>query len=234
MKKKVLSQRDKIKFTLNIKQDIPWTETQKRFIDLALSKSTKCMLVKGCAGTSKTFLGVHCALTLLNEHKISDIVLVRSVVESSENHLGFLPGDLDEKFSVYIQPFMDKLNELLPQEQIKMLKTDSRLIPVPVNYARGLHWAGKAVIIDEAQNFSLSEFLTLLTRIGEFSKVFVLGDLDQSDLVVSKKNDFNKLYDMFNNDESIKNGIHVFEFTEEDILRSEFVKFIIKKFKTLK
>lgn len=237
MKKKdnsYIYQRDKLNIKLNIKQDIPWTPKQLAFIELALNKTTKCIFIKGSAGTTKTFISMYCALTLLNEHRVSDIVLVRSVTESSDNKLGFLPGSIDDKFSVYVTPFYDKLNELLPDNQIVSLQKDKRLISCPVNYTRGHHWAVKAVVIDEAQNLCKEEFLTLLTRIGEYSKVFILGDPDQSDLVNGKRQDFTKVYNAFDNEDARVNGIYTFAFEEADILRSEFVRYIVKTFKNIK
>jgi phosphate starvation-inducible PhoH-like protein len=177
-------------------------------------------------------LAMYCGLTLLNKKRISDLVLVRSAVESSDSKLGFLPGDIIEKFNVYLTPFHDKFSELLNKPQIDRLQKDNRLTICPINFARGLHFSAKFVCADEVQNFSTRELQTIMSRIGEFSKVFLCGDPEQSDLP-SGKSGFSKVYDLFNTEESREQGIICMELTEADIVRSELCRFITHKFKEL-
>lgn len=226
-------QRDKIKEFLSIKE-LAWTPKQKSFIDLALEKDTKIMMVNGPAGSSKSILATYCALKLLNEKRISDIVYVRSAVESSDSKLGFLPGDADEKLHVYNIPFLEKLDELLSRSEVDRLEKEKRVSMYPVNYSRGMNWNVKCVIFDEAQNSTQKEIITVLTRLGKFSKCFVLADPDQTDLPSGKGGAFEKIYNLFNDEESGANGVKSFQFNEDDIMRSELVKFLVKKFKTLK
>jgi len=235
MKKKDSSpyvfQRKSINFELKIKE-LPWTDKQKDFIELALNKDTKVLFVKGPAGTSKTLLSMYCSLQLLKEKLISDILLIRSAVESSDSKLGFLPGDLNEKMNAYMSPFNDKLEELTDKGCQELLHKDKRLITTAVNYVRGASWSGKGVIVDEGQNITEKEFKTILTRIGEFSKVFVCGDPEQSDLN-GKGGGFMKLYKYFDSGEARAHGIYTFEFTELDIVRSELVKYFISAFREI-
>jgi phosphate starvation-inducible PhoH-like protein len=224
-------QREKINFDLFIK-DLPWTNKQKEIIDTFLDKKTKVLLLKGPAGTSKTTLAMYCGLTLLNKKRVSDLVLVRSAVESSDSKLGFLPGDIMEKFNVYLTPFHDKFSELLSKQNIDRLQKDNRLTICPINFARGLHFSAKFICADEIQNFSKREIHTIMSRIGEFSKVFLCGDPEQSDLPTGKSG-FNKIYDLFNNEEGREHGIFCMELTENDIVRSELCKYITHKFKEL-
>jgi phosphate starvation-inducible protein PhoH and related proteins len=224
-------QRDKIAFNINVKE-LPWTDKQKGFMELALDKKTKILFVRGSAGTSKTLISVYCALKLLGEKKVSDIVFVRSAVESADSKLGYLPGDLEEKFGVYLTPFHDKLDELLPTDEIKRLEKDKRFTHLPVNFARGLHFAARAIVVDEAQNLSEKELLTILTRIGPYCKVFICGDPMQSDLHNGKGHAFQETFNLFNDELSKDNGIFTFEFTDDDIIRSEIVRFIVKKFQS--
>ena len=185
------------------------------------------MFVTGPAGTTKTFCSIYHALTMINEKRVSDLIYIRSAVESSDNHLGFLPGAAEEKMYPYIQPLLDKLDELLPNGDIDILMHEKRISVIPVGFLRGLHWNAKTIILDEAQNCTYKELLTLITRTGEFSKVFILGDPDQSD--INGKSGFVKMMEMFDDEESRQNGIHVFKFNEEDVVRSGLVKFIINK-----
>ena len=98
---------------------------------------------------------------------------------------------------------------------------------VPVNYVRGLTFKDSVVIVDEAQNLTKSELVTILTRFGEDSKMLVIGDTLQSD--INGRSGFNDIYNTFNDKESEENGVYCFKFTENDIMRSEMLKFIVRK-----
>jgi phosphate starvation-inducible PhoH-like protein len=224
-------QKNKIKNEITI-HDRELNEKQKQFLDLALDKNTKLVFISGPAGTSKTYISVLAALKLMNQKRISDLIYLRSAVESADNKIGFLPGEADEKMAPYIQPLIEKLMELTNKATIDWLQKEERIQSIPIGFLRGLNWNVKCIIADEAQNMTYKELVTLVTRVGEFSKVFILGDPEQSD--INGKSGFLKMVQNFNDEESRNNGIHYFEFTEEDIVRSELVKFIIKKLKQTK
>jgi len=226
-------QREKLTKPISIRE-LPWTPKQLEFIDLALDKKTKIMLVKGPAGTSKTLLSVYIALKLLNTHRVSDIIFLRSPVESSDSKLGFLPGTAEEKMSEYLIPFSDKLDELLSRPDQKYLLEDNRITAIPVGFMRGRHLSVRAVILDEAQNCTFSELVTITTRLGHFSKLFILGDPQQSDLQNGKRRGFPDFWTLFDDEDSRNQGIATFEFEIDDILRSEIVKFIVRKVSTFK
>jgi len=227
----IIPQRNKIKKSLDISQR-ELTETQKHFIEVATDKLTKMMFVSGPAGTSKTYLAVLVSLLLINQRRVSDLIYVRSAVECSDAKIGFLPGEADEKMAPYIQPLLDKLSEFLPKSDTDLLLKEERVTAVPVGFLRGLNWNAKAIIADEAQNMTFKELFTLITREGEFSKMFILGDPDQSD--INGKSGFLKMINYFDDEESRQNGIQVFHFSEDDIVRSGLVQFIIKKVKKTK
>lgn len=222
----IIPQRNKIRNSLTIYQR-EFTDKQKQFLELASDKNTKILFVSGPAGTSKTYLSVYNALQQLNQRKVSDLVYIRSAVESADSKLGFLPGEADEKMAPYLQPLLDKLSELLPKSDVDTLQKDKRISAVPVGFLRGLNWNAKVIISDEAQNMTYKELFTLITRTGEFSKVFILGDPEQTD--INGKSGFIKMINQFDDEESRSNGIHVFRFTDDDIVRSGLVQFIIKK-----
>lgn len=224
----IIPQRSKLKISLKLYQR-ELNPKQKQFLELASAKTSKIIFVSGPAGTSKTFLSVLHALTMLNDKKVSDLIYIRSAVESSDTKLGFLPGEADDKLAPYIQPLLDKMSEMLPKGDIDVLRKEERVTGIPVGFLRGLNWNAKVIIADEAQNMTYKELLTLITRTGEFSKVFILGDPDQSD--INGKSGFIKMISHFDDEESRQNGIHVFRLTEDDIVRSGLVQFIIKKIK---
>lgn len=219
----------KTKIKLN---QFPWTEKQKEFFRIALHPSTKVVFVNGPAGTSKTLLSVYCALQMLNMKTINNIMYLRSAVESSANSLGFLPGSAEEKLKFYNLPFLDKLDELLITVKPEKLVEQERVSMFPVNFARGMNWQAKCVILDEAQNSTAKEIITVLTRLGEGSKAFVLSDPMQTDL----KNPNliggcdNLIKSMFKDEEALDHGVYYFEFDEDDIMRSELVKFLVRRF----
>ena len=142
-----------------------------------------------------------------------------------------MPGEIDEKMQPYLQPLLDKLSELLPKSEIDVLEKDGRISSVPIGFLRGLNWNAKCIIADEAQNMTQKELITLITRIGEFSKVFIIGDPEQTDIGI--KSGFSKILSAFDDEESRSNGIYTFKFDEEDIVRSGLVKYIIKKIKNI-
>jgi phosphate starvation-inducible protein PhoH len=143
-----------------------------------------------------------------------------------------LPGEVAEKLSPYVQPLLDKMSEFLSKGDIENIQKEGRIDSIPIGFLRGLSWNAKCIIADEAQNCTQKELVTLITRTGEFSKVFVLGDPEQSD--INGKSGFVKVMNAFDDDESRKNGIFIFRFTEEDVVRSGLVKFIIKKIRDIK
>lgn len=226
-------QRDKINYTLSIR-NLDWTEKQKAFIDLALDKNTKIIFVSGPSGTSKSILSVYCALQLLNQKRVSDIIYVRTIVESASLSMGSLPGTISDKVGAFTYVLNDKLEELLCSGDVKRLYNDERVQGIPVNYLRGASYNAKAVIIDEAQNGTFSELVTCLTRIGKFTKYFILGDPMQTDLKHKDQTGFKPMFDLFNTEESQKQGIFCVEFGKEDIMRSEILKFIIEQIENYK
>ena len=210
-------------------RDFSWTSKQKQFIDLASSKNTKIILVKGPAGSSKTLISVYSALHLLNDAKVSEIIYLRSAVESSDARLGFLPGDADQKLHFFNLPFVHKMEELINESDSKKLQKDERISCYPVNFSRGMSWDGKCMILDEAQNSSIREIVTVLTRLGMGSKCFVLADPNQTDLKNGSRGGFSKIYDALDDKKSKDNGVFTFEFTEKDIVRSDLVRFLVGK-----
>ena len=145
---KKVHQKDKMKEEIRIR-DLNWSDKQKEFIKLALSKEVKMMFISGPAGSSKSILSVYCSLHLIKDKKVSDIMYIRSPVESSDSKIGFLPGDADEKLKYYNLPFADKLDELLSKEHADSLNNQGRLQSHPLSFVRGMSWNAKSIILDE-------------------------------------------------------------------------------------
>ena len=200
---------------------------QRELFKLNTSPKNTIVFIGGPAGSAKTYLSVYSAMSLLAKNKDLDLLYVRTVIESADKGLGALPGDIDEKFNPYMSPLLDKLEEMVPHSEIHDLMKAQRITAVPINYLRGASWRNKVVIADEAQNFTFKELTTLVTRIGEGTKLFICGDYMQSD--INGKSGFEDMVNVFSGEDCKGNGIHVFNFTTDDIFRSEILKFIIKK-----
>jgi|TARA_R110000824_G_scaffold42887_2_gene125695 phosphate starvation-inducible PhoH-like protein len=203
------------------------SEKQKDFVDLALDPEVKIMLINGPAGSTKTYVAIYAALRLLSQNSDLDLLYARTIIESADRNMGALPGTADEKFNPYMLPLLDKLEEFLKPSDCHRLFAEKRIEALPVNFLRGANWINKIVVADEAQNFTFKELTTLITRIGEDTKLFVCGDFMQSD--INGKSGYRAMCDRFCDDTSKKMGIHTFKFGIEDIKRSRILKYIVKR-----
>lgn len=217
--------RNDIFLNFKIDQKFHLNEHHKAFVEKAMNDESQIMFCDGPAGSSKTYLAVYVALSMLREKKIDEIVYIRSIVESATRKLGSLPGEVDDKFKPWSIPLIEKCDELVGKHITEMLFQSDYLKSIPVNFLRGATFTNNVVIVDEAQNLEHSELVTILTRFGKNCKLFIIGDSLQSDI---QKSGFERIMSAFDTDDSNSNGIHTFHFTEEDITRSKLLKFIVK------
>ena len=202
-------------------------DVHNSFVQLLLYKDTKMAFVDGPAGSAKSYLAVFAALQMLQKKQINQIVYIRSIVESASKSMGSLPGELQDKFQPWSLPLIEKLDELVGPKIGGELMKHNYIKCMPVNFVRGLTFRDSVVIVDEAQNLTTAELTTILTRFGENSKYVVIGDSFQSD--IGSKNGFTKIRNAFDNKESEEKGIHSFIFTENEVVRSAILKFIVKQ-----
>ena len=214
------------------RRNFRFSPKQKRFLDLITDPETKIIFVSGPAGSSKTYMSIYGMLKLMEEDFSKDIIYVRSIAESADRGLGSLPGDIAEKFDPFLGPLYDKMEEIVSPGDATYLKQREKVSAVPINFLRGASWQNKLIFADEALNFTLKELTTLVTRIGEDSKIIIGGDFFQSD--INGKSGFRPMFNKFDDDASKEMGIHTFSFNEGDIVRSRILKFIIKKLEETK
>jgi phosphate starvation-inducible PhoH-like protein len=197
--------------------------TQFKYLE-AIEKSTITFGI-GPAGTGKTFLAVASAVKMYKEEKIKKIVLTRPAVEAGER-LGYLPGDLSQKIDPYLVPLFDSLEYFLGNESLQYLIDKRNIEIVPLAYMRGRTLNNACIILDEAQNSTLSQIKMFLTRLGEDSKMIITGDESQVDLNNAHLSGLKKVRKTLTSIDEIE----VVEFTLTDIVRNKIVSKILEVF----
>ena len=210
------------------------TDNQKIVFDTW--KKGKNQFLFGAAGTGKTFISLYLALKDVMDlkTKYDKVVLVRSLIPTRD--IGFLPGDEEDKASLYQVPYMNMVQfmfEMANEQQFNTLydrlKGQGSLFFLSTSFLRGLTFDNSIIIVDECQNLNFHELDTIITRVGQDSKIVFCGDFDQTDLV--KQNERNGLHD-FLRILSEMEEFNCLEFTIGDIVRSGFVRnYIINKMK---
>lgn len=177
----------------------------------------------GPAGTGKSYVVAGLAADMLREKKIDRILLTRPGVEAGEK-FGFIPGELEEKYAPYIEPFRDIFNERLGRSQVDYLIKHKRICAMPIAYMRGRTFKNCWAILDEAQNTTPGQMKLFLTRIGDNCKVIIDGDIEQKDIPTQSG-----LSDAVTRLKHTRK-VGIVEFTVEDVVRSGIVKDIIKAY----
>lgn len=180
------------------------------------------MCVHGSAGTGKTFLACYLALQEVLAKSQQRIIIVRSAVPTRE--VGYLPGTLEEKMQQYEEPYRDIMWELIGKSSTYQDMKEAGLIEFhSTSFLRGLTWDNAIVIIEEAENLTFHEIDSVMTRLGDNTRVIITGDTKQTDLDGSKRMGAEGLsqaisvFDKMGSFSTIKFNVH-------DIVRSETVK----------
>jgi phosphate starvation-inducible PhoH-like protein len=188
-------------------------------------KSNDIIFAIGPAGTGKTYTAVALAVQSLKNKQVKRIVLTRPAVEAGES-LGFLPGDLKEKLDPYLQPLYDALRDMVPAPTLKSYLEKGIIEIAPLGFMRGRTLNNAVILLDEAQNATMSQLRMLLTRMGPTAKIFVTGDITQIDLPASQISGLLQAENILG---EIK-GIDFIYLDETDVVRHNLVKEIITAF----
>ena len=199
---------------------VPRTAGQARYIKAI--RENDLVFALGPAGTGKTFLAVALAVEALKHKLIRKIVLVRPAVEAGES-LGFLPGDMHAKINPYLRPLLDSLHSMIDFDVIQEYMEKDVIEVVPLAYMRGRTLDEAFIILDEAQNATISHMKMFLTRMGAKSKIVVSGDGTQIDL---PKNVRSGLLDATRRLASIS-GVAAIKLDASDIVRHRLVQEIV-------
>lgn len=205
------------------------TPTQEVFINAI--KTQDMVVVTGPAGTGKTFLATAYAAYYYSIGKVSKIILTRPVVPVGKS-IGYFPGDLNEKMLPWTAPFISVLEKFLSKGEVECMIKNGKIDIVPFEVIRGRTFDNAFIILDEAQNTTRSEIKAFVTRIGEYSKVVVNGDLEQSDLDDTQTNGLTEICNLLKKkrNKNLASKVSHIHFTFKDIVRSELCRLWVKAF----
>ena len=202
---------------------LPRSKNQKKYFELLNSKDI--VFAYGPAGTGKTFLAVAKAVASLHQGLVKKIILSRPAVEAGEK-LGFLPGDLKEKVDPFLRPIYDALYDMMPYDQVEKKLSNNIIEIAPIAFMRGRTLEDCYIILDEAQNTTKIQMKMFLTRLGKNSKMVVVGDNTQIDLVSKNDSGLIDASKTLNNIEDIG----FIQLDQKDVVRHEVVRKIINAY----
>ena len=179
----------------------------------------------GPAGTGKTYLAVAMAVAALKRRDVTRLVLTRPAVEAGET-LGFLPGDLREKVDPYLRPLYDALHEMVAPDKLKHYLDTGVIEIVPLAFMRGRTLNGAFVILDEAQNTTVTQMKMFLTRLGADATAVITGDVTQTDLPLSVTSGLKDAHHVLQG----VSGIAFVDMSERDVVRHRLVQLIIRAY----
>ena len=204
----------------------PKTIGQKNYID-TIRKNTIVFGI-GPAGTGKTYLAMAMAITAFKNNEVNRIILTRPAIEAGE-HLGFLPGDLQQKVDPYLRPLYDALYDIMGVENFQKNMEKGAIEVAPLAYMRGRTLDNAFIILDEAQNTTPEQMKMFLTRIGFGSKAIITGDLTQIDLPTGKNSGLIDAVKILDGIEDIG----ICKFNNKDVVRHPLVQKIIGAYEKL-
>ena len=199
------------------------TPNQKKMVT-ACDKNDVVFAV-GPAGTGKTYTAVALAVRALKNSMVKKIILTRPAVEAGEN-LGFLPGDLKEKIDPYLRPLYDALDDMIQVDKLNYFMQNRIIEIAPLAYMRGRTLDNAFIILDEAQNATVTQIKMFLTRLGPSAKCMVTGDMSQIDLPRNTQSGLGKAIDLLGHID----GIATVRLSADDVVRHRLVKDIIIAF----
>jgi phosphate starvation-inducible PhoH-like protein len=213
--------------SINIKCKSP---NQKKLVNSI--KQNEITICSGFAGSGKTFLSCAEALKLIKSRsKYKRIVLVKSITPLKNEDIGHLPGNLKEKMAPIMESFNDNIRKIIGRTRLEKLIELGLIEILPIAFARGRTIDNSIILIDEAQNISLDNIRTLMTRIGNNSKMVIMGDVKQKDIRNKKDSSLEIVLKKFKD----VNGFGCIELRDpEDVVRNPIIKLIEDVFDEIK
>lgn len=211
----------------SMKRISPLTDNQTKTFEAFTDD--KHLMLHGCAGTGKTFIMIYLAMRAILSQRVDQqkLYIVRSMLPTRD--IGFLPGSQEEKMSVYTEPYYSLFEEMFPgvENPYELAKYQDIVEFIPTSYIRGITLRDAFIIVDECQNLNFHELDTIITRVGENSRIAFCGDFMQTDLKNhNEQNGIIQFMDIITNMKSFE----TINFVEDDIVRSGLVKeYILSK-----
>jgi phosphate starvation-inducible PhoH-like protein len=201
-------------------------ENQKKLVKSI--KENEITIVSGLPGTGKTFLACAEALKQVKtKAKFKKILLVKSVTQLPGEELGFLPGDMKDKLEPFMISFIDNFEKIIGETLTKKLRELGIIQVQPLAFVRGRSIDNTIIVVDEAQNISRENMRTLMTRIGDNSKMVILGDVKQKDIKNKSNSSLETILEKFRD----HNGFGCVELRDpSDVVRNPIIKIIESTF----
>ena len=178
----------------------------------------------GCAGTGKTFTSVGTAVSLFLKDRYERIILARTNVGTGRS-IGYLPGTADDKLSYLLMPMLEVIKKAVGEAHYDYLLKHKKILMFPLEYIRGMSFENTLVLVDESQNLTMAEIKSLTTRLGEGSKLVLMGDPHQSDV-----SNGTNLVEFCKACKRNNIEIPVVVFNEDDIVRSDITADLVRMY----
>lgn len=202
------------------------TENQRKLINSM--KNNTITICSGSPGSGKTYVTCAAALEILkNDPKIKKIVIAKSVTVLQDEEVGFLKGTLKEKMEPVMYSFTGNFEKIIGLQKLEALKLNGYIQELPIAYIRGITIDNALIIVDETQNITKINAKSIMTRLGENSKMIFLGDLEQVDMKKPQLSALKHILKIFSDEPDFG----TVELTDDDIVRHPLIKVIIKKFR---
>lgn len=190
-------------------------------------KENQITICSGRAGSGKTYVTSAQSVKFLKEGRFKKIILIKSVVTLKNEEIGYLKGSLEEKLNPFIGSFIDNFDKLIGKNSFDQMRIDGTIEVVPIAFARGRTLDNSFIIIDEAQNIDIDNMKSLMTRIGENSKMIILGDVKQKDIKNKKSSSLEIIIEKF---KDVPDFGTVKLYSENDVVRNPIIKIIEDRF----
>jgi phosphate starvation-inducible PhoH-like protein len=214
----------KEKKALESKFSTPKNKSQEKYVQYLNNPNKKMVIATGPAGTGKTLFAAQFAIRMFLTNQCEKIIFTRPSVSVDED-LGFLPGTLEEKMAPWMRPLYDILYAFISPKEVQKLVEEKTIEICPLGFMRGRTFKQCCIVADEMQNSTPNQMVMLMTRIGENSRLFITGDLEQCD----KMGYMNGLEDFLGRFKGKRSdSISSVEFERKDIEREEVVKEVLE------
>ena len=200
---------------------------QKHF--LSEIRNHDITICDGIAGSGKTYIALYEGLLGVVNKKYDKVILCKSVISTPNEDIGFIPGTIEEKMEPHIISYKGNMKKMLKIEaDVERLFKEKKVEVLPLAYIRGVTLDKSYIIIDESQNITMNLFKSIITRIGDDSKMVFLGDIEQVDFDQEKKRKQSALQhiiDIFKDE----NYIGYCHFNDDEVIRNPIIPKVIKK-----